>query len=63
MKWNGTLLCADTAMHKKVKAVKFMAVYRQKCNVGLRSGECFEDYHSKINYYGWFCGVKFIIQL
>jgi hypothetical protein len=42
---------ADSGKHCRQKATKkFTTLYCQKCDVGLRVGECFEKYHSELNY-------------
>jgi hypothetical protein len=45
-------VCADKGKHHAGKAIKkFTTVYCRKCNVGLCLGECFEIYHTTVNYW------------
>jgi hypothetical protein len=45
-------VCADKGKHHTGKAVKkFTTVYCCKCNVGLFLSECFEIYHTTVNYW------------
>jgi hypothetical protein len=45
-------VCADRDKHHIGKAIKkFTTVYCHKCNVGLCLGECFEIYHTAVNYW------------
>ena len=43
--------CAEKSKHQTGKTIKkCTTVYWRKCNVGLCIGQCFEVYHTKLNY-------------
>jgi hypothetical protein len=45
-------ICARKSKHKTGKTVKKCTkTYCRKCDVGLCIGQCFEVYHSKLNYW------------
>jgi len=45
-------VCAERSKHQTGKTVKKCAtMYCKKCDVGLRIGQCFEVYHTKLNYW------------
>jgi hypothetical protein len=44
-------VCADRGKHHTGKSTKkYTTVYCRKCDVGLCLGDCFEIYHTKVNY-------------
>jgi hypothetical protein len=45
-------VCAEKGKRQTGKSVtKFITTYCRKCEVGLCIGQCFEVYHSKLNYW------------
>ena len=45
-------VCAEKGKRQTGKTVKkFTTTYCRKCDVGLCIGQCFEVYHSKLNYW------------
>jgi hypothetical protein len=45
-------VCADKGKHHTGKSTKkYTTVYCRKCNIGLCLGDCFEIYHTKVNYW------------
>jgi hypothetical protein len=44
-------VCAEKAKHHTGKSTKkFTILYCTKCDVGLSMGECFDVFHSRVNY-------------
>jgi hypothetical protein len=44
-------VCADRSKRQTGKTVKKCTMYGRKCNVGLNIGQCFEVYHTRLNYW------------
>jgi maltodextrin utilization protein YvdJ len=45
-------VCVDKGKHNTIKSTKkYTTIYCRKCDIGFCLGECFEVYHTKVNYW------------